>query len=293
METKSYRYIVPKEGINPKFFLFAIGLIFLIYPLVISIDKYMKLNASMLFIGVILFIIIAIVAVLFGIERKLFKLLKKSLFSKYIIILIVIGYLVSVGVIYYKSDQRVISLELQNSIKDDFKKIDFISTLQNALLLKNIVIVDIEDKIDIEDIKNIILKKYNHRDELAFHFIVKDNENRSYTIYTSKFFDEVISYLLLYMLLALLVWSLDWTYRSNETKWGRTKELIGVLVIVFFIFGVLPVFRQTHWGVGIKNSKVRTVLSYQNYFHNTLSVKLEDNQYTIIVRAKYDNQGSF
>jgi len=287
METKSYRYIVSKEGINPKFFLLALGLIFLIYPLVISIDKYMKLNASMLFYGVILFIVISIISVLFGIERKLFKLLKKSLFSKYIIILIVMGYLVSVGVIYYKSNQRVISLELQNSIKDDFKKIDFISTLQNALLLKNIVIVDIEDKIDIEDIRNIILKKYNHRDDLAFHFTLKDDKNRSYTIYTSKFFDEVISYLLLYILLALLVWSLDWTYRSSETKWGRTKELIGVLVIVFFMLGIgLTVISKTYWGIGIKNSKVRTVLSYQNYFHNTLSVKLEDNQYTIVVRAK-------
>ena len=152
----------------------------------------------------------------------------------------------------------------------------------------------IEDKIDVEDIRNIILKKYNHRDDLAFHFTLNDDENRSYTIYTSKFFDEVISYLLLYILLALLVWSLDWTYRSSETKWGRTKELIGVLVIVFFMLGIgLTVISKTYWGIGIKNSKVRTVLSYQNYFHNTLSVKLEDNQYTIIVRAKYDNQGSF
>lgn len=264
MEIKSHSS--SKSSINPKFLLFVIGLIFLIYPLVISIDKYIKLNASMIYLGLMLFIIISITAVLFGIEKRLFKFFKKSFFSKYMIILIVISYLLSVGVIYYKSNQRVISLELTNNIKDDFKKIHFISTLQNALLLKNIVIVNVEDKIDVEDIKHIIIKKYNHRDNLAFNFTLKDDENRSYTIYTSKFFDEFISYLLLYMLLSILVWSLDWTYRSNETKWGRIKELVGVLIIVIFYILLIPPTNKLYWGNNIFFSKDKFILSsVENY----------------------------
>jgi len=70
-----------------------------------SINEYMKLSASMLYIGLIFFVLIAIVAVLFGIEKRLFKGLKKSLVSKYIILLIVIGYFLSVGLIYYKESK--------------------------------------------------------------------------------------------------------------------------------------------------------------------------------------------
>ena len=280
------KYIYPENGINMKFFLLALILIFLIYPSVIYIDKYMKLNAGMIYFGLMLFIVISIIAVLLGIEKRLFKFFKKSFFSKYMIILIVIGYLVSVGVIYYKSNQRIISLELQNNIKDDFKNIHFTATLQNAFLLKNIVIVNVEDKIDVEDIKNIIIKKYNHRDDLAFNFTLKDDENRSYTIYTSKFFDEFISYLLLYILLAILLWSLDWTYRSSETKWGRIKELVGVLVIVFFMLGIgLTSISRSSWNA-LNFSREKSILKKEVfYIQNFFITSFKGNKYLIIYKG--------
>jgi len=175
------------------------------------------------------------------------------------------------------------SLTLQNNIKCDFKNIHFLSTVQNAFLLKNVVIIMIEDKIEVEDIENIIINKYNHRDELAFSFTLKDDNNSSYILYTSKFFDEIISYLLLYIIIFILVWSLDWTYKSSETKWGRIKELIGVLVIIFFILGIgLTTISHHYWGNGIQNSKLQTILSHKNHSKNRLYIKLEDNQYTII-----------
>ena len=119
----------------------------------------MKLDASLLFLGLSSFMLICVGAVLFSFEKKLFGFLKKSVFSKFVIVLVVAGYLVSIGLINHKTEQRLNDIDIYSDIKNDFQNVNFLSSFQNTLLLKNIVIVDIQDKFDIEDVKQIIIKK--------------------------------------------------------------------------------------------------------------------------------------
>lgn len=270
---------------NPRFLIF-IMLLFVVFGISTIVDTYMKLYVVWIYMSLILFVIICAIAVLIDMDKIFYEFLKKSVFSKYIILLVVASYILGVFLTYYNVNQKLQNTELYSDIKKEFKRVSFNSTFQNALLLKEIVIVDIEDRINIEDIKQIIIKKYQDRDGLAFRFKLYGQEKNSYVIYNSKFVDIKISLILIYLLLAILVWGMNWIYRPSVPKWDRIKELVGILIVSFFIFGIgLTTISRNYWN-SMSHISEKSILQSDIFFVKKTFVSFNgNNQYTIILKG--------
>lgn len=252
-----------QENLNHRFLFFIVFLLFIINYSLGYIDSYSQLDIGLLFIGITIFVVSFILFVLFSVEKKVFKFLKKSIFSGLFIVILIIIYLLTAYLVHSKTTQKIEDIKLYNTISQDFKNIYFTSSLENALLLKGIVIVKINNEIDVEDMKNIIIKKYQYRDDLAFEFKLKYKEInstkkqiskevvQSYIVYNHKYFNSILSYIVLYFLLFIFIWSLDWTYKtynSHSVKWKKVKELIGILFISFYIIVItLGFMHQYSW----------------------------------------------
>ena len=78
--------------------------------------------------------------------------------------------------------------------------------------------------------------------------------------------------MLLYLLLAVLIWSLDWTYKDTKAKWSKIKELIGVLIIILFYGLLISPTSKPYWGNNSFFSKDKFLLS-----------SFRNNQYKLII----------
>lgn len=269
--------------INNRFLFFIVILFWTMSYVLLSLHQYIKLYYGVILIGIVIFIIAFIVIVLFGREKYTFHLLKRSIFSKLILSLILIAYFISANLIYYQTNQKVSDINLYKKISKDFKNISFSSTLENAILLKNTLIVNIHDKISIEEVEEIIIKKYQNRDDLAFEFKLqhKEIQERSYIIYPSQFLDITINYIVLYLLLFLFIWSLDWTYqtyKNSQSKWRKIKELIGILFVSTFILAIpLPKLSYFYW------REWNQSFTYEQFAPYVFSIKLSKEQKYIVI----------
>ena len=202
--------------------------------------------------------------------------------------------MINVNLIYYQTNQKVVDTSLYEKIAQDFENISFSSTLENAILLKGVVIVNIHDKISIKQVEDIIIKKYRYRNDLAFEFtlqyeelnttkksIPKKWQERSYIIYPPILLDVAINYIVLYLLLFIFVWSLDWTYQTygnTQAKWRKTKELIGILFVSAFILAIpLPNFTYFYW------REWNQSLTYEKFSQYICCIKLSKEQKYIVI----------
>ncbi len=269
---------------SSKFILLLFTLIFFFYPALMYVNEYVQLHVAYLFFGSLSFMIVYLLIVLIKKEMYFLALLRKSVFSNQALLTITVGYVCSVLFVYFTTLKTIENKENYQLI-NEFNKVTMDYKLENIFLLRVAPIAVIQDKFTYAKAKELIELQSQKQKEIALQFRIDDEKSNStieYAVYFEKSDNYFINGISLYIFIFILVWFFQKiSSQETTTRWGRSKEIIGVMIYIFiFIALVLTNMIEIRWNN--INSPLSTLLKKEKSF---LQSKNGEN-YKLIIKGK-------
>lgn len=252
-KNEKVRYLgifIPSQN---EFIVLLFILIFLIYPTLMYINKYIQLNVAYLFFGSLSFMTIYLLIVWIKKEMYFLALLRKSVFSNQALLTIIAGYVCSVLFVYFTTLKTVENKE-NHQLINEFNKVTMVYKLENIFLLRIAPIAVIQDKFTYAKAKELIELQSQKQKEIALQFRIDDEKSKSaieYTVYFDNSKNYFINGLFLYLFVFILVCFFHkMSFQETVTRWRRSKEIIGVMIYIFVFIAIpLPIVGQSYWNI--------------------------------------------
>jgi hypothetical protein len=172
-------------------------------------------------------------------------------FSNQALLTIIAGFVCSVLFVYFTTLKTIENKE-NHQLINEFNKVTMDYKLENIFLLRVAPIAVIQDKFTYAKAKELIELQSQEQKEIALQLRIDDEKSKStieYTVYFDKSDNYFINGISLYIFIFILVWFFQKiSSQETTTRWGRSKEIIGVMIYIFIFIAIsVPIISQSYW----------------------------------------------